>query len=70
MLQCVPINGARADSRLTRFQMCCAFSSGRAVRTGALSHPVSRSDQPRLRVAAFGVYASPPCSPGTGESKA
>ncbi len=40
-------------------------SSGWAVHTATLRCPASLADQPRLRVAAFGVYASPVCSPST-----
>jgi hypothetical protein len=44
--------------------------SGRPVHTAKLRCPASLADQPRLPVAAFGVYASPVCSAGTGESGA
>jgi hypothetical protein len=40
------------------------FFVGRAVHTATLRCPASLADQPRLPVAAFGVYASPLCSPG------
>jgi len=41
-----------------------------AQRRFLLRASASLADQPRLRVAAFGICASPLCSPGTGESEA
>jgi hypothetical protein len=47
-----------------------AFFVGRAVHTAKLRFPASLADQPRLRVAAFGVYASPLRSLDIGEAEA